>query len=70
MRKILKKFGIIQHRTGKETSNGLTRTKYRINPYNPLSYIAILLIIIVGLVMFGVVGFWQEVDLRNPFKWH
>ena len=70
MSKILRKFGIIQHRTEKETSNSFTRTKYRINPYNPLSYIAILLTIIVGFVMFGVVGFWKEVVLRNPFKWH
>ncbi len=43
---------------------------YRVNPFNPLSYIFIPLALIVGLLMFGVVGFWKEVDLNNPFKWN
>lgn len=41
----------------------------RINPYNPLSYIAIILILIIGILMFGFMGIWKEVDVRNPFKW-
>lgn len=41
----------------------------RFNPYNPLSYIALILILIVGILMFGFVGFWKETTTLNPFKW-
>lgn len=41
----------------------------RINPYNPLSYITIVLTILIGILMFGFVGVWKEIDLRNPFKY-
>lgn len=44
-------------------------TAIRVNPYNPLSYIAILLCLIAGIVMFGFVGIRKEMDLKNPFKW-
>lgn len=43
---------------------------YRLNPYNPLSYIAIPIIFLVVLIMFGIVGWTKEVDLENPFKWN
>jgi hypothetical protein len=42
----------------------------RLNPYNPLSYLCVALVTILGFFMFGFVGFWKEIDLRNPFKWH
>lgn len=42
---------------------------YRFNPYNPLSYLAVVLIFILGIVMFGFVGFWKEIDSKNPFEW-
>jgi hypothetical protein len=44
-------------------------TARRLNPFNPLSYIALIIIFIVALLMFGFVGMWEEMDLRNPFKW-
>lgn len=43
---------------------------HRFNPYNPLSYIALLIIIVIGILMFGFVGFWKETDTINPFKWN
>lgn len=48
---------------------GPSYRKIRMNPYNPLSYIYILLAFIVGLFMFGFVGIWKEMDLKNPFKY-
>lgn len=42
----------------------------RVNPFNPFSYIALVLIFIVGIFMFGVVGAWKELDMRNVFKWY
>ena len=41
----------------------------RINPYNPLSYVTIVLVLIASIVMFGFYGFTKEIDLVNPFKW-
>lgn len=46
------------------------REAYRFNPYNPLSYIALVIILIVGIFMFGFVGFWKETTTFNPFKWN
>lgn len=42
---------------------------YRINPYNPLSYIFLTIALIVGIVAFGIIGIWKETDMTNPFKW-
>jgi len=62
MRKLLKTLRIIQQKD--DDTN-----KSRLNPYNPLSYITLVLIFIVGIFMFGFIGFWNEVDSTNPFKW-
>jgi hypothetical protein len=43
---------------------------YRFNPYNPLSYVALTIIIITAILMFGFVGMWKEMEITNPFKWH
>ena len=42
---------------------------HRFNPYNPLSYIVLIIILFVGILMFGFVGFWKETTIINPFKW-
>jgi hypothetical protein len=44
--------------------------RHRLNPYNPLSYLLLVIVFISGIVCFGVVGFWREVDLKNPFKYN
>ena len=41
----------------------------RINPYNPLSYLMIIVVLFSALLLFGFVGMWKEIDLRNPFNW-
>lgn len=74
--KILKYLLIIQEVDNEERNNqGLKRLgrgffkAYRFNPYNPLSYIALIIILIVGILMFGFVGFWKETTTLNPFRW-
>jgi hypothetical protein len=77
MRKLLKKLYIVQEVSNElRHYNGLPSlgkgyfNAYRFNPYNPLSYIAIIIIFFVGIIMFGFYGFWKEVDIQNPFKWN
>ena len=41
----------------------------RFNPYNPLSYIALTMIVIIGVLMFGFIGFLKEIRNINPFRW-
>lgn len=68
IRKILKFLLIIQEQKHKDPFNR-GYVKRRMNPFNPLTYISILAIIVVGFLMFGFIGFWKEVDLRDPFRW-
>ena len=77
MKKILISLRIIQIVSNKQRGKqGLRRLgrgyseSFRFNPYNPLSYITIVLILVIGILMFGFVGVWKEVDIRNPFKWN
>jgi hypothetical protein len=72
-RKLLKFLYIIQEVSNRNRNPKLGRgfnNAVRFNPYNPLSYITIIIIFIVGIIMFGLVGFWKEVELINPFKWN
>mgnify|MGYP001797426211 CR=1 FL=1 len=72
MRKLLKALLIIQEVSNEKRKSKLGRgfsTARRLNPYNPLSYLVIPVLLIVGIFMFGFVGVWKEVDLKNPFKW-
>lgn len=77
MREILRFLKVIQTISNEERhKNGQKRLgrgyfeAHRLNPYNPLSYITIIVFLIVGILMFGFCGFWREVDLTNPFKWN
>ena len=72
MRKILKCLLIIQEVSNKNREPKLGRGFFearRLNPFNPLSYITVVVAIIVGILMFGFVGVWKEIVLKNPFKW-
>ena len=72
MRKFLKKIKVLQEVSNKNRTVKLGRgfnNAHRLNPYNPLSYITAFLCVIIGLFLFGVVGFWKETDTRNPFIW-
>lgn len=59
IRKILLLLKVIQE---KEKNKHILR---RLNPYNPLTYITILLAFMIGVILFGVIGFWREIDLRD-----
>lgn len=70
--KLLKLLGIVHSVQNKGRVVKLGRgfkEAHRLNPYNPLSYLFIVSAFLVGLIMFGVVGFWKEIDIKNPFKW-
>lgn len=73
MKRILKFLGIVQEVNNRNRPQKLGRgflTAYRVNPYNPLSYLFIIIAAITGVIMFGFVGIWREIDYRNPFKWN
>jgi hypothetical protein len=72
-RNILKKIKVIQEVDNKNRNPQLGKgfsKAIRLNPYNPLSYIVIVFMFLIGIIMFGVVGIWKEVDRKNPFKWY
>jgi predicted PurR-regulated permease PerM len=72
MRKLLKWLFIVQEVSNEGREPKLGRGFFnarRLNPYNPLSYVIVVICLIAGILMFGFVGFWKETDLRNPFKW-
>jgi preprotein translocase subunit SecF len=48
---------------------GSTYRKHRLNKWNPLTYIVLILGFILGVIMFGFKGVWREIDFKNPFKW-
>lgn len=74
MKKLLIAIFILQKVSNEERhSNGLKRrgqgyfNAYRLNPYNPFSYLLVLISIPIMLILFGVVGFFELA--HNPFKW-
>jgi hypothetical protein len=77
IKKILKTLLIVQevsneerHKKGlKSLGKGYFKA-YRFNPYNPLSYISLVIIAIVGVLMFGFYGITKEMEMANPFKWN
>lgn len=69
---ILKKLYILQEVSNRGRNPRLGKgfdKAYRLNVWNPLSYILIITTIVVALFMFGFVGIRKQIDLRNPFKW-
>lgn len=44
--------------------------KMRMNPYNPLSYIVIVISIVVLFIMYGFKGTFEKVNLKTAFKWY
>ena len=68
MHKFLTNLNIIQNRNNFDTL-GQTASTYRLNPYNPLSYVTVIIVTIIGLIMFGFVVMRKEIPKHNPFKW-
>lgn len=67
MRKLLIALKIIQEKKIKDPF-GHTRKKYRLNPYNPLTYVLILCSFVIGLFAFGFCGIWNEVNWSDELK--
>ena len=77
MKQLLIKLYIIQVVSNEERhEKGLKRlgkgyfNAYRLNPFNPLSYIVFVLVILTLIPLYGFVGMWEQTDIRNPFKWN
>ena len=72
MQKFLKSIYVLQEVSNKNRIPKLGRgfsTAWRLRVFNPLTYIVILLVLIIGIICFGIIGFWGQ-DKRNPFKWN
>ena len=72
MKSFLKKIHVIQEFDNRKTELKKGRgffEAYRLNPFHPLSYATFIIYILLGIILYGGVGFWKESDLRNPFKW-
>lgn len=74
MKDILKSLKIVQVVSNEERNkNGLKRlgkgyfNAYRLNPYNPLSYVVFIVSIPIIFLLYGIVGLFEKVT--NPFKW-
>ena len=68
MRRFLKAIRVIQER--KERTRLNSYTYMRLNPYNPLTYLAMIIGLILGVIMFGLVGIKDEIDKpKDYFKW-
>jgi predicted PurR-regulated permease PerM len=69
--KLMTALFIIQERRVKRGNKRIRyyENQHKLNPYNPLSYLTILIVVLFGFIMFGVVGFKKGVDCRNPFIW-
>ena len=66
--KLLKFLGIIQHKKVAQPL-GFT-TLYRLNPLNPLTYLSLVIVLIIGLLMYGFVGLWSKININEwKFKW-
>jgi hypothetical protein len=69
MLRILLKYFLVLQESEHLDSFKRSYKKERLNPYNPLSYIIILVLIIVGIFMYGFVGAWKELRLKDYFQW-
>lgn len=61
MKKLFKILWITQSKKVKNAF-GSESTMRRFNPYNPITYIVIVLFALIGIIMYGLVGFW---DIEN-----
>lgn len=66
MRKLVIKLKIAQERV--ITFDNRKIIQWRVNPYNPLSYLAYIIALIIAFFLIGVKGIKDEFK-PNPFKW-
>lgn len=68
MNKILKALSIVQEKTIVTPFKRKVKVQ-RINPYNPLTYVTIVLIFALAVVCYGIVGIWERLDFKDLFKY-
>lgn len=68
MANILKLLQVVQERKVTDPF-GFTRVERRLNPYNPISYLVVFGILVIGLLCYGLIGLWRETELHKEFKW-
>ena len=64
---ILKKVYVLQEKKNEQRVGRGFTTLIRINPYNPLSYVSIVVGCLISLLLYGIVGTFENV--KNPFRW-
>jgi hypothetical protein len=57
MKKLFKILWITQTKREKNAF-GSESTMRRFNPYNPITYVVIVIFALIGIIMYGLVGFW------------
>lgn len=69
MKDVFKDLKIIQEKkVPKGNLSGYFTIYERLNPYNPLSYITLILAFVVSIVLYGLIGTCRDLR-KNPFKW-
>jgi hypothetical protein len=68
MEKLLRFMYVIQCKRVR-TGLGPTIAMQRLNPFNPISYALLLVVLLVGIVLFGIAGVWEVLKLPRIFKW-
>lgn len=71
MKTVLKILWIYQEKPGWSKEIPLMVTKRRLNPYNPLTYIFMILVIVICLILHGIAGTLDRIkNPLNEMKWH
>ena len=68
MEELLKMLLVLQERKVPVYPN-IKRIETRLNPYNPLSYILLIVEIVLTLLLKGILGVRDMYLYRNPFKY-
>lgn len=68
VRKFLKFIWVLQIKEVKGKHKVISK-KSRLNPFNPLTYVTMAVIVVVAIIFFGIVGAWAQLDLKEPFTW-
>ncbi len=66
--KILKFLFVLQERIKTDVFNHKYKQR-RLNPYNPLSYIFLMILYTIGLFAYGIIGLIEQTEPIREFKW-
>lgn len=45
------------------------KTQYRLNKYNPLTYVTILVFVVLVVAVYGFSGVKEHINIKKEFKW-